>query len=348
MRRSGSAATAVVFLLVGSAPVIAQATSQPAGNAPPAFISLAELQDYYADKVRKTRQAIEAERLVALEAFLQKAPATERQQTLLAMVESAVVLERNDRVIALSEEYLKGSPSGPEAWSVRQARIAALIAEGRTDQASAEWEKASVRVDMDAWQQTFDSAILIADALLESGRTREVGELYKTLRSRFSFVSNLAQVLEPREAGLKWIGKTPPAVEGTDMQGKPVDLSQYRGKVVLIDFWATWCQPCIMALPELIETYKTHHASGFEVIGISVDTDKEALNRFLKARPLPWRILFDGKGWLNSNARRYEVTAIPATFLVDRSGRIAMVGTPSKGYGPVVKRLLQQPPEKKP
>ena len=341
MKRFVNTGVLVGILLTSAVPLMAQAAASPSATAPAAFISLSELQQHFAEKVKKARLAIEAERLAALDAFLKKAPAAEKQATLLAMIESAAILEQADRMIALSEEYLKGTPNGVEAWNVRQVRYMALINSDRLNDAKAEWEKAAAKVDMDAWQQVFDAGVLIADAMQEAGRVEEVKEFYKKLRDKFSFVSNISEVLGPREAALKWLGKPAPALEGADTQGKPLDLAQYKGKVVLIDFWATWCQPCIVAMPGLIETYKTYNKSGFEIIGISLDQDKDALARFLKSQPLPWRIVSDGKGWLSPNARKYEVSGIPATFLVDRDGKIAVVGTPTRGFDAVVKRLLQ-------
>jgi thiol-disulfide isomerase/thioredoxin len=347
MKRSGSGMVLAAALLVSATGLMGQATSQPAAT-PSSFPSLAELQKFYTDKIQDARRSIEASRLASLEALLKKAPAAEKPPVILAMIEAASVLDRHDQIISLSDEYLKDSPTGQDSWAVRQVRFMALIAKGRIDQAKADWEKLSAKVDMEVWQQVFDSGILIADALLETGRVNEVKDLYKTLRTKFSFVSNLGQVLDPREASLKWVGKTPPALDGQDLTGKPLDLSQYKGKVVLIDFWATWCQPCMMALPELIETYKTYHVAGFEIIGISLDQDKQALERLLKAQQIPWQIAFDGKAWMGPNPRKFEVTAIPATFLLDRDGKIVLVGTPNKGFAPVIKRLVAPPSEKKP
>ena len=338
-------------LLVGLPYTLMASLSAPAAEQTAAeaasFNSLADLQSFYADKVKKTRQAVEAERLAALDVLLKKAPTSNRPAILLAMIESAAIIEKADQLLALSDEYLKSSPAVQDAWNVRQVRFMAMISANRLDDAKAEWEKATQTIDMDAWQQVFDSAILIADGMLEAGRVKDVTELYKTLRSKFSFVSNLGDVLQPREAALKWIGKPAPPIEGQDLEGKPVDLAQYKGKVVLIDFWATWCQPCIITMPELIETYKTYNKAGFEIIGISLDQDKEALNRYLSSQKLPWRIVFDGKAWFSPSARRYEVQAIPATFLINRDGTIAVAGTPSKGFGPAVKRLLQSSRDRK-
>jgi peroxiredoxin len=341
----------IVFLAMTSA-AWPQASTRPAGDKKAeGFLSLAELQKFYEDKIEQSRRDIEAERLAALEKFLKTAPAAEKQQTLEDMMESAMFLDRYDQVIALSDQYLKDAPNNPETWPARHMRIVALLSTKRIDQARAEWDKVSTKLDVQvwqqAWQQVFDAGIMIADALIEAGRINDVSAFYKTIKEHFSFVQNLSQVMGPREDALRWLGKTPPAIEGQDLSGQKVDLAQYKGKVVLIDFWATWCQPCVMALPDLLETYKTYHSAGFEVIGISLDQDKDALTKFLKARSIPWPIIFDGKAWYSPSARKFEVTAIPATFLIDREGKIAMVGTPSRGFGPMLKRLLEQPAEKK-
>ncbi|HEY2761454.1 MAG TPA: TlpA disulfide reductase family protein, partial [Pirellulales bacterium] len=82
----------------------------------------------------------------------------------------------------------------------------------------------------------------------------------------------------------------------TDVQGKKFDLESYRGKVVLVDFWATWCGPCVAGLPEVIEQYKKYHDQGLEIIGISFDEDKDALQQFVKDKDMGWVQFFDGKG----------------------------------------------------
>ena len=107
-----------------------------------------------------------------------------------------------------------------------------------------------------------------------------------------------------------------------DLAGKPLSVAQCKGKVVLIDFWATWCGPCVRELPNVLETYKKHHGQGFEIIGISLDQDREKLESFIKSKDMSWPQFFDGKGWENKLAAQYGITSIPATFLLDREGKI--------------------------
>ena len=108
----------------------------------------------------------------------------------------------------------------------------------------------------------------------------------------------------------------------TDLEGNEVDLAKMKDKVTLIDFWATWCGPCIVEMPNVIETYNKHKEAGFDVIGISLDEDKAALEQFIKSNEMPWPQYFDGKGWANEIAQRFGIGSIPATFLIGKDGKV--------------------------
>ena len=107
-----------------------------------------------------------------------------------------------------------------------------------------------------------------------------------------------------------------------DLQGNPLSVAKYKGKLVLVDFWATWCGPCVGELPSVIKAYNKHHADGFEIIGISLDMDVQKLKSFLKTKEIPWAQYFDGKGWQNKLAAKYGIQSVPATFLLDGDGKI--------------------------
>jgi peroxiredoxin len=124
-------------------------------------------------------------------------------------------------------------------------------------------------------------------------------------------------------AGLKEGAKFPD-FQVKDLAGKPLSIANYKGKVVLLDFWATWCGPCVAELPNVLKAYEKYHKDGFEIIGISLDREKdeEKLESFLKDKGMTWAQYFDGKGWQNELGVKYGVNSIPATYLLNGEGVI--------------------------
>lgn len=113
-----------------------------------------------------------------------------------------------------------------------------------------------------------------------------------------------------------------PDFDVKDLAGKPLAIANYKGKVLLIDFWATWCGPCVHELPNVIAAYEKHHGQGFEIIGISLDENEAKLKAFLKEKKMTWQQYFDGQGWSNKLATKYGIQSIPATYLLDGEGKI--------------------------
>ena len=115
------------------------------------------------------------------------------------------------------------------------------------------------------------------------------------------------------------IGK-PLELKFTALDGRRVDLKELKGKVVLIDFWATWCPPCVQEMPHLKKVYEKYHPRGFEIIGMSIDEDRKALEKFVAKQKIAWPQRFEGQPWEKSPAAEFGLMSIPSVFLVDKEG----------------------------
>ncbi|MCA9176810.1 MAG: TlpA family protein disulfide reductase [Planctomycetales bacterium] len=139
------------------------------------------------------------------------------------------------------------------------------------------------------------------------------------------------------------IGKTVD-VKGTKLDGAAFDLASLKGKVVLVDFWATWCGPCLREHPNIEANYKKFHDKGFEVVGISLDRNRAQLEAHVKKSETPWIILHE-EGGKSDAARHYGVFGIPSMFLLDKEGRVVSTTARGPALGRELAALLGEPEE---
>jgi len=140
---------------------------------------------------------------------------------------------------------------------------------------------------------------------------------------------------ESAEKRLAIIGK-PLTLEGKLVDGSKFDWSKYKGKIVLVDFWATWCKPCLAELPNVKRNYTKYKDKGFEVVGISLDDDTDALKDFIRTEKIAWQNITPG----DSLAERFGVEGIPFTILVNRDGKVVGINIRGEELGERLEGLI--------
>ena len=139
----------------------------------------------------------------------------------------------------------------------------------------------------------------------------------------------------------------PIEVNGTLLDGKPFDWASYRGKVVLVDFWATWCGPCRAEVPNVLKLYQAYHDKGFEVVGISLDEKPEQAQAYITQTKIPWVTIFNQdetqRGWEHPLAVYYGITGIPRAILVDQAGNVVSMMARGPNLERELRKLLGEP-----
>ena len=153
----------------------------------------------------------------------------------------------------------------------------------------------------------------------------------------------VASLVPPRYGGKIEKGGKPFGFEAKDLLGKTLNLDQYKGKVVLIDFWATWCPPCREENPNIIAAYNRYVDDGFDIVGISLDSSQDALLEYIQTNGMPWRQVFDGKGWDSRVPGIYGVRSIPYSLLLGRDGKISAINPRGQALVPAIEAALDEP-----
>jgi thiol-disulfide isomerase/thioredoxin len=241
------------------------------------------------------------------------------------------------------EKVLLADTTLPEddRFSIRQNDIerAAQAKESEGEAASlAEFEK-GIR----ALQKEFPKRPEIIQMLLEVAENAESNKARALLQEITNSAGASDEIKESAATHLKKldaVGK-PFALQFTALDGREVDLAKMTGKVVLVDFWATWCGPCVAEMPHVKETYDKDHPKGLEIVGISLDREKESLTEFVSSHHMEWPQYFDGQEWQTKYATQFHIESIPAMWLIDKKGNLRDINARTDLSGKVEKLLAE-------
>ena len=226
---------------------------------------------------------------------------------------------------------------------IEQMERIAGPAEQRDDfEAAAKAREATGRALLKEYPQRGELAgllLMAAQDYLRAGKTDQARALaVEVMKNESPELKELATGFVQK---LDRVGQ-PLALKFTALDGREVDLEKLRGKVVLVDFWATWCVPCLSEMPKVKALYDKLHGQGFEIVGISLDEKKADLERYLAKEKIAWPQYFDGSPE-NRFAKEFQIDSIPTMWLVDRQGKLRELNA-RKDLAAMVEKLLAEKP----
>ncbi len=229
------------------------------------------------------------------------------------------------------EAYIKGMDKfeeqfkqlKPEYMQAEQAKDTAKISE-----ITKKWDE--VQGEQDKYTKDYISkntkSVIAAFLALQNIFSIDFEELQKMNKNFDASIANSVYVkkLKEREEvlGKVQIGQQAPDFSLPNPEGKEVALKELRGKVVLVDFWASWCRPCRLENPNVVAAYKKFSPKGFTVLGVSFDEDKDKWVEAIKKDGLTWTHVSDLKGWQNAAGKLYGIMSVPSNVLLDKEGKI--------------------------
>jgi peroxiredoxin len=272
-----------------------------------------------------------------------KPKAADLDQAYLALFDKAIehdwFLEHEET----ARRYLASFPDGPVRALAQIVATMARAQAGQFGEALQQYQKLMSGLGK-AEQEEF--AAQFTDSLAQAASTAGAYDIarrvYETLLERYGESPTLRQKVRDDLNRLALVGKPAPRLVVKDLEGNTLRFDELRGRYVLVDFWATWCAPCVAELPRVQAAYAKYHDTGFEVVGVSLDETKAAVQDFVRTRKLPWRQIHNASCG-GDLVEAFGVGAIPATFLLDPQGTIIRLELRGPALDQVLAQLLKEP-----
>jgi thiol-disulfide isomerase/thioredoxin len=354
LSRAAFALSGAVALSLLAGPALADKPgAKTAAKPATAAASYAALLEQFAKRTADAERAARRDRYQATLAYVKASgSAKDAEQAREALVDLAE--EEGDSALTVqhADEFLKAHPptEADSRFGVRLQRAAALADVGRVDEASKVYDEMAAEVKEENLRSYVNLSFERARMLADVGRVADAKTMLNKLKEDHAQV---AEHVDGLLIQLEEIGTDPAAFpEGVqDLDGKAVSLADYKGKIVLIDFWATWCGPCRAEIPHVVQAYERYKDKGFEVLGVTLDGPKDAskVRLFAAENRMPWRQQHESRpDTRNTVAEAYEVEGIPHTVLVGRDGKVLRTGLRGNALSHTLARVLtaEKPPTK--
>jgi len=326
-------ALGISFLgLFCSGPVLAQQSAKQQRE----FRSLEELNTAYDKQLLE----IDRQRVSDLAALAARTQGAEADAAYAQLFNIAMARGFCPKVEGVAESCLASESSSRENKALATlVRIIAKSDSGRDDLALAELKNFLKRPRIGGGsEESKDMHLAVSEAylqrLIRACRYDAARKLCEVACDEEGATAAMKDHFESRMARLTLLGKPAAPIAGVDIDGKDVSLANLKGKVVLVEFWATWCPPCVASIPHLASLGEKYRDRGFEILGINVDTAHEdvkdaktalpVVRRFLATHDVSWTNLLNDEKQ-NNYAEAYGVAEIPANFLIGRDGKIVGV-----------------------
>ncbi len=218
----------------------------------------------------------------------------------------------------------KGYEEIPDVFTAFETFIRVLSQQGATTENMKmfiETQLAKIPAESKTYRMALGGVVSGLKAINSTSYSSYTGKYLDLYRSKsWGEIGRLE--MEMKKASTFMTGFEAPDLSGMTPDSSTFSLKQLRGKVVMIDFWASWCGPCRKENPNVIQNYNKYKDKGFDILGVSLDREINSWRKAIQQDGLPWHHISDLKGWQSAHAALYSVTSIPQTLLLDREGKI--------------------------
>ncbi|MBC8289572.1 MAG: TlpA family protein disulfide reductase [Planctomycetes bacterium] len=243
--------------------------------------------------------------------------------------------------VELAETYLKRDDRDPAtANGAQQVRMFGLAKSGKAEEAAQMYVSQLKFARFQSGGPLIEVGIDLATAMRMARDFEGARTIYDAVGQKFFLNSTVQERCRNKKQKLDLLDADAPPLTGNDTKGEAVDLASLKGKVVLVDFWATNCPPCIEEFPNIKAIYSELHKEGFEIVGVSLDGDSSLVESFTARMKMPWRQIVD-EPTVEGLRKAWHVRTIPSLYIVGRDGKVSQCDVKGRDLRTTIEKLVK-------